>query len=442
MRLVAGALLLAAAAAAGLTSAEEPGAPKPDAADVGDLYEKLFPAQAPEESGPVAGPSEEEDSRKGLAFGPVTLRPAVTVSYVDGDNVFLDSAQPTHDQYFVVQPSLGLRIDALTLGSGTFRLSYEPRFRMGSSFEELLEPSHLVDALLELPLTPGLTLRAADHFFVGIVETTEVDPGREYFFGLGRFARNQVDAGLQIETGGRFGLELSGSMNRVVFDEQTSFFDYDQDRVSLTLRYELTPNTRLGFTAGLERVPGSDERPESRMRAETYGLTLDGDIAPLTTGKIEVGYRDQENPDAAPGGTRYTGPYARASVTKEFSRGARLSLGAGRSTPLSAFEENGFYVSTGALGALSFPLPLGFAAAAGASYQWNSYRTASSELGAPREDRIFGWSAGVGRALTRWCFLRGDYRRDRRYSNVKSLENTAHGFVAQLGIGWFGGERR
>lgn len=438
MTLAAAVLLLAAAA--GSASTEEPATPKPGATDVDDLYKRLFPGTSLEDVGPLGEP-QEEATREGLGLGPLTLQPSLLVSYVDGDNVFLDSAQPTRDRYFVVQPNLGLRIDALTFGAGTFRVSYEPRFRFGSSYQQLLEPSHQVDALLELPLTPALTLRAGDHFFVGTVETTEVDPGREYFFGLGRFGRNQVDAGLRIETGGRLGLDLAGSVNRVVFEEESSFFDYDQDRVSLALQYELTPNTRLGLKAGLERVPGVPERPESRMRAQTYGLVLDGDIAPLTTGSVEVGYRDQQNPDAAPGGTLYRGAYASASVAREFSRGGRLNLGVVRATPLSAFEENGFYVSTGVVAAITLPLPLAVSASAGASYQWNDYRTPASEIGAPREDRIFGWSVGLGRPLTRWCFLRVDYRQDRRDSNVESLSNTSHGFIAQLGLGWFGEQR-
>lgn len=439
MRLPAVVLVVTVAAVAP-ASPDEPVVPKPGATDVEELYQRLFPASAGGEVAPVEeGESEREAPREGLGFGPVSIRPSLTVSYVDGDNVFLDSAQPTRDSYFVVQPDLGLRIDALTLGRGTLRVSYLPRFRYGSSYEQILRPSHQVDALLELPLTPGLTLRAADHFFAGTVETTEVDPGREYFFGLGRFGRNQVDAGLRIESGGRLGLDLAGSRNRVVFDEDSSFFDYDQDRVGLTVRYELTPNARLGLVAGLERVPGNLERPESRMHARSYGLVLEGDLAPLTNGRIEAGYREQENPDAAPGGTRYSGPYAAASVTHEFSRGARLTLGGVRSTPLSAFEENGFYVSTGVVGTVTFPVPLGVSASAGASYQWNGYRTPASALGEPRQDRIFGWSAGLGRPLTRWCFLRVDYRRDRRQSNVESFDTTSHGLVAQVGVGWFGG---
>lgn len=434
-------VLLVAGAATARVSADEPMATAPAATDVDALYPRLFPSAAAGEIAPAGeGEENEEDShRQGLGFGPLSLRPSVTVSYVDGDNVFLDSAQPTRDSYFVVQPDLGLRIDALTLGTGTLRISYQPRFRFGSSYEQILRPSHQVDALLELPLTPGLMLRAADHFFAGTLETTEVDPGREYFFGLGRFARNQIDAGLRLETGGRLGLDLAGTRNRVVFDEDSSFFDYDQDRVGLTVRYEVTPNSRAGLVAGFERVPGSPERPESRMHAQTYGLVLEGDLAPLTTGRVEAGYRKQENPDAAEGGTRYSGPYAAASVTREFSRGARLTLGGVRSTPLSAFENNGFYVSTGVLGTLTFPLRLGISATAGASYQWNDYRTPAADLGEPRQDRILGWSAGLGRPLTRWCFLRVDYRQDRRESNIDSLSTTSHGLVAQVGVGWFGG---
>jgi hypothetical protein len=66
----------------------------------------------------------------------------------------------------------------------------------------------------------------------------------------------------------------------------------------------------------------------------------------------------------------------------------------------------------------------------------------AAELGRPRRDRIFGWSAGLGRSITRWSFLRVDYRRDRRDSNLRSLESTADGFVAQLGLGWLGGARQ
>jgi hypothetical protein len=433
-------LWLAVAGSAPPVDAPEP---QPSPSDVEALYGRLFPGSVVDEPPSNDGSGEKQPGSEGeLSLGPLRLRPSLTLGYVDGDNLFVDSAQPTRDRYFLVQPSLGVRLDALNIAGGMLRLSYEPRFRVGSSFEDVLRPSHELNAVLELPLTPGLKLLAGDHYFIGTVETTEADPGREYFFGLGHFTRNQVDAGLRLETGGRLELELGGSLNQVAFDEETSFFDYDRQRGTAAVRYELSPGTRLGLVAALERVPGTDARPESRSRATSYGMALDGSLAPLTTGKIEVGYRDESNPDAAPGGTRYRGLYANASVSKEFSRGARLSVGASRSTPLSAFEQNGFYVSTDTLAAVTFSLPLRIAGSCGASYQWNSYQTLDSEIGAPRRDHIFGWSAGLGRALTRWAFLRADYRRDRRDSNLQRFENTADGFVIQLGVGWFQGDGR
>jgi hypothetical protein len=61
----------------------------------------------------------------------------------------------------------------------------------------------------------------------------------------------------------------------------------------------------------------------------------------------------------------------------------------------------------------------------------------STSIGAPREDRIFGWSLGVGRGLGRWGFWRVDYRRDRRSSNVTPFNNTVHSLIVRLGVGLF-----
>ena len=55
--------------------------------------------------------------------------------------------------------------------------------------------SHLLGAHVELPVGSNVTVRARDRFQSGVLDTRVVDPGGEYFFGLGRFNRNDVDAG-------------------------------------------------------------------------------------------------------------------------------------------------------------------------------------------------------------------------------------------------------
>ena len=43
--------------------------------------------------------------------------------------------------------------------------------------------------------------------------------------------------------------------------------------------------------------------------------------------------------------------------------------------------------------------------------------------------------AGLARSLSSWSFLRADYYRDRRDSNVSALSTGTHSFVVQLGLG-------
>ncbi len=56
----------------------------------------------------------------------------------------------------------------------------------------------------------------------------------------------------------------------------------------------------------------------------------------------------------------------------------------------------------------------------------------------PRQDDLFGWSIGVGRALTRRGFVRLDYRRDKRDSSVPNFENKTNALIIQVGFGYMG----
>ena len=88
-----------------------------------------------------------------------------------------------------------------------------------------------------------------------------------------------------------------------------------------------------------------------------------------------------------------------AALTRQLGRESSLALYASRSTPVSAYEENAFYVSTGLQGTLQVPLPAQFQLRGGLGYQWNDYRTVASEIGGPREDRILGWYVGLRRPV-------------------------------------------
>jgi hypothetical protein len=414
-------------------------APGTTAADVQDLYRGLVPPPTDAPPGPVPGeaaPLEPDRSRvetEGLQLGALTLRPQVSGVYVDSEGALLETAQPVPDQYYEVRPRLAAE---LPVGTGRLIGDYEARLRRGSSFAEVDEATtHLANASLELPVGPSVLWRANGHFAHGLLETTEVDPGREYFFQLAPYTRYDAVTEVRIETGSRLDLDLTAGGHHVDVDEQAGFFDHEGWTASAGLGVEMGPRLRAVVRYMYEEIPLSGtERPEAAMDSHSAAFDLQGEIMPLVTGTLTFAYRDQRNPAAGEGGQRYQGLGASVRVLKEFTRTTTLQILASRATPPSAFEDNGFFVASSVGAELNLALPLSLVALGGGGYHRNQYRVVSPEIGAPREDNIVDWVVGLGRPLGDWAFVRADYRHERRDSNLDAYDTDAHSLTVQVGL--------
>jgi hypothetical protein len=415
----------------------------PAGSSVSELYPQLFPTGTPQSQPetaaavdvPVAEPSEDQ----GAVLGPFRVRASVDARYVDADTFIEATAEPTRDSYLEVQPRVQA---AAPVGAGSFSLEYAPVFRAFATYDQVNSSSHLLGAGLELQVGGRVTLRGRDRFQSGVLDTRVVDPGGEYFFGLGRFNRNDVDAGASVVVGPRLSVELTGALGHVHFLEESSFFDYDTRAVSAGLGFELTPTLRAVASYVYDSVPLSDERPQAESTAHSARLSLDGEILPLLTGQLAVGYRSQDAPNAGPGGESYSGITLQASLQRQLGQDASISLYANRSTPVSAFEENAFYVSTGVQGVLQVPLVAKVELRGGLGYQWNDYQTVASEIGSPREDRILGWFVGLRRPISRKLSLSAAYRKEHRSSNIDTFDTDSDGIYLQLEWGIFGAPPR
>jgi hypothetical protein len=197
---------------------------------------------------------------------------------------------------------------------------------------------------------------------------------------------------------------------------------------------ELGPRVRGSLSYVYEQIPPTSERPVAEMQAHSGLLGLEGEILPLITGFVNLGYRVQRNPSAGAGGGRFEGLSASARILKEFSPSTNLQVIASRSTPPSAFESNGFFVSTSAQAELTLGLPFSITAHGGGGHHRNDYRVVSPLIGRARADRITGWSAGLGRSITDWAFARADYRYERRDSNIDVFDTDAHSMTVQVGV--------
>jgi hypothetical protein len=418
--------------------------PTPAPADVAELYRRILPSSATDSdsSGDEAGrqlaaPANDsalkpDDGADGWGIGALRLRPSISGTYVDAETA-LEGPTPVRDKYYQIQPRVGAE---LPLATGRLTGSYEARLRRGTRFDQVRETSHLADAALELPFGARMTLRGSGHYSQGILEANEVDPGGEYFFRLGRFTRRAAAAGLRMETGSRLDLDFSAGLNRVSVGPESGFFDYEIQNAGAAFGYDLGAEVRAALGYSYERVLSS-ERPIARATAHYAYFSLRGEVLPLLMAELQIGYRNERSPGAAASGTRYGGVAGSLHLTKDFTRGTRFEIVGSRSTPPSAFEQNAFYVASAVEAELGLQLPLSFSARGGAGYHWNDYKTVAAGLGAPRKDRIFGWSAGLGRPITRWAFVRADYRRDRRDSNLDVFDITTEALTVQLGIGLF-----
>ena len=367
------------------------------------------------------------------------MRASVDARYVNADTYVGETAVPTRASYLAVQP----RVDAVApVGEGRFTLDYLPVFRGLSDYDQVNSSSQSLTAGLDLPVGGRMSFNVRDHFQAGILDTRVVDPGGEYFFGLGHFRRNDVNAGASIMVGPRLSVELGGALGQVRFQEPADFFPYDTRSASAGFGFELTPNLKAVASYVYDDVPRPDEHPEAELTANSARLSLGGEILPLLTGDLSVGYRSQSTPNAGPGGTSYSGFVMSAALTRQLGRESSLGIYASRTTPVSAYQENGFYLSNSVQGTLQVPLPAEFRLQGGVGYQWNDYRTVVVRIGGPREDRILGWYASLRRPVRQNLFLSGSYRSEDRQSNVNVFDSNSDGFYFQLEWDIFGAHPR
>lgn len=413
--------------------------------DVTALFGTLFPPSAePDPDAPLATAPETSDPSgdtarpEGIALGPLVLRPTLQALYIKAESTF-ESPDPVEDDYYEVRPQVAAH---LPLGNGAFTADYETRLRRQSIYPDVEKSSHAVNAALDLPVGSRLTLRVADHFAVGILETREIDPGGEYFFGLGRYERNRLAAEARVQTAGRMLLTAGASWDRTEVDEQSSFFGYERQMFEGRLGYELSPRLTAAVLGAYERIPTPVDRPVAEGEARSLGLELKGELGPLTSAELFVGGRDQENPRAGEGGRSYRGVVVSGTLRRELGREATLRLSGARATFPSSFEENAFYVSTGGGVDLDLPGPLSLVLRLAAGYHWNDYRTPAADTGSPRRDTLWDGAVGLARSLSRRAWVRADYRRERRNSEIDTFDVTTDALTVQVGIGFLGSPAR
>lgn len=403
-----------------------------------ELYGRLFPTGA----AGTAAPGEEEAGLgrarvEGIAVGRATLRPYVSASWVDADVLAFDDPTLVRDQYLQVAPGVTASMPLL---QGLLAAEYEPRLRFLSRIPLVNETSHFAGARLELPVGSRTLVSVGHRYTRAILETTVVDPGREYFFDLSRYTFNDTTAAARVDLGARLSAEAEAGWRRARFDEkgEGGFFDYDSRAIRAGLGYDVGSDLRATVSYAFERIPPSPDRGLVESSAHSLLGALTGTIAPLTSGSLTVGFRRQTNPLAAGESASYRGVTLGGTLRRELGRSSAVDLQGNRATEPSAYDTNAYYVSNSVVASLSVPAPFEVWARGSVGFYRNGYPNDAPGLGTPRRDDIVGWTVGLGRQVGWRAWVRADYRREHRNSNLPGFDVTTEGFVVQLGLGLSG----
>ncbi len=425
-------------------------APEPSPT-VEQLYQKILPAPfggagtGSESAGGgqvVPEAATRADEERGWRFGFLHFRPAVRVSYIDSDNAFLEAGGPVRARYFQVEPDLGFGIgvsgDVGLLGA---RLRLQLRAEVPRLDEAVRPPpsdprrgrgpERAPRAGRDRGRQPPL--RARVHGDDGGRSRPRVLlPARPVHREPQRRDGDPRTRGAGSSSWAR------GSYETLRVEDPAAFFDHRTEGARADARYELGTNLFAVVRYAYARIPRPPDRPEAEATSSTASVGLEGEILPLVRARAFVGFQDQKNPNAGPGGRAYRGTAATVSLTKEFTPSSSLSFTGSRTTYPSAFGANGFYVSDSLALDGNAELPLSAVFHAGVSLQRNAYRVPEAATGIKRRDDLLGWTVGLGRTITRWGYLRADYRHDRRDSNLAAFRTDGRSIIVSFGIGFLG----
>lgn len=415
----------------------EPPSPESRGPVTPELYGLLFPAPALETERDETREGFAGVAEEGLTIGRLTLRPYVSAAWVDADVFAYGSPVPVRDQYLQIGPGVTA---TFPVRDGLLTAEYEARLRYFSSIPQVGDTSHLAGARLELPIGSRTLLRLAHRFTRATLEATIVDPGREYFFDLQRYTFNASSALARVDLGPRLWAEAEGTWawNRFDHPDAAGFFDYDNQTLRAGLGYDIGSDLRATVSYAYERLPPSPDRAIVETNAQNVLATVAGDLSALTSASVTVGLRSQENPLATGESRSWNGVTLGGSLRRELGHSSVAEVQLIRASEPSAFDTNAFYLNNSILFSLTAPGPFETWLRGGLGFLRNDYPNDAPGLDVPRRDDVFGWSLGIGRSLGWRAWVRADYRREVRDSNLPPFDVTTDGFVIQMGLGLFG----
>ena len=397
--------------------------------------------QAPSSSGMSSGTGEVSEvgvhSDEAIPVGPFIFSPALQLAWQDRDNIFFTPDNEIRDQLILAKAQLLFEVPVY---ESYLRFSYTPQYRDYKDYELEDKWQHFFDAAAAFEFSSGLTLNLAYSYIIGNLETREVDPGGEVYWGDRRFDKQWARIGGDYWITGRDGLVYNLSWEDLEYDDPELFYDYTRLTGGIGWLHQISPIFVMDVKYGIMDFDAHDTAFESNNFRDSvsHSLTVGfrGQISPVVATELRVGYGVMQydpQPDE-PQVEDFKGAIVNGFISWNMAHGSVLRLDLLRMPYPSAFGDNANYLASGA--SLAYNLDRGnlFGQLRG-RFQNNDYSRPDRITGEDRSDDIYTVGVGLGYRFTYYLSLWGTYLYEDRQSLYR-YSYTINTFTLGLVVGF------
>jgi hypothetical protein len=397
--------------------------------------------QAPSSAGMSSGTGEISEvsvhTEEAIPVGPFIFSPALQLSWQDRDNIFFTPDNEVRDQILLAKARLLFEIP---IYESYIQFSYTPQYREYREYQLEDNWQHFFDAAAAFEFSSGLTLNLGYSYIIGNLETREIDPGGEVFFGDTRFDKQQARIGGDYWITGRDGIVFDAAWEDLDHSDPQLFYDYTRLSGGIGWIHQISPILVMDLKYGIMDFDAHDSEFENNDYRDSLSQSLTlgfrGQLSPVVATELRVGYGIMEF-DPKPGEPQvedFKGAIVNGFISWDLAHGSVLRLDLLRMPYPSAYGDNANYLASGA--ALSYSLDRGslFGQLRG-RFQNNDYSRPDRITGDDRSDDIYTFGLGLGYRFTYYLSLWGTYLYEDRQSLYR-YSYTTNIFTLGLVLGW------
>ena len=376
-------------------------------------------------------------SSDSIVVGPFLFSPSLQLTWQDRDNIFYTPDNEVRDQLIIARAQLLFEVP---INESHVYFSYSPQYTDYRTYQLVDNWSHFFDVGGSFLFSSGLALRANYNYIIGNLETREVDPGGELFYGDTRFVKNFAAVSADYWFSNRDGLFVDFSWTDLDHSDPQLFYDYTSIAAGLGWLHQLSPNLVMDARYGVIDFDAHDNIYQSNGFRDSLSnivtLGFRGQLSPVVATEGRVGYQTIQY-DLQPGDPPiedFSGFIANGFISWDMAHGSVLSFDILHSPYPSNYADNANYVATGA--GLTYSLNRGsiFGQAHG-RIQNNDYDLPDPVSNELRSDDIFSLGLGLGVRFGDHMSLFGSYLFEERES-LYQYSYTVNIFTLGLVVGF------